>query len=75
MGRVLRSDWSGVMEFVECFLDISWNGDVQYDGLVVPFQCNVTVKTSCPILCCHIFYWSEFMRFWVSSILWYMIPN
>ena len=36
---------------MECFLEISWHGDVQHAGLVVPVKCDSTVKTPCPILC------------------------
>ena len=39
MGGVLRLAWGGVLELVEIFLYISWNGDIQYGGLVVPVQC------------------------------------
>ena len=56
MGGEIGLDWSEVMELVERFLDISWNGDVQYAGLVVQVQCDVTVNTPCPILCYLIFF-------------------
>ena len=34
------------MELVERFLDISWNGDVQYADLLVQVQCDVTVNVT-----------------------------
>ena len=55
VGGVLRLEWIGVLELVECFLEISWHGDVHYDGLVVPVQCDATIKTPCQILCYLIF--------------------
>ena len=47
MGGVLQLDWSGVLKLLECLLDISLHGDIQYSGLVVTVQCDATVETSC----------------------------
>ena len=56
MREVLRSDWSGVFELMECFLEISWHGNVHYAGHILPVKCDYTVKTTCPILCYLIFF-------------------
>ena len=56
VGGMLGSVWSGVLELVERFLCISWNGDFQYAYLVVPVQCDSIVYTPCPILCALIFF-------------------
>ena len=75
MGEVMRLEYSGVMELVERLLDIYWHRHVQYAGLVVPVQCDTTVKTPCPTLLYVIFYWSVFMRYWAYSLLWYLIKK
>ena len=75
VGRVFQLDWRGELELVECFLDISWHGDFQYSGLVVPVQCNTTVNTPCPIFCYLIFSLGAFIRCWLSSLIWYLMPK
>ena len=52
----MRSDWSGVLELVDCFLDISWHGNFQFYGLIVSVKCDATVNNPFPILCYLIFF-------------------
>ena len=56
MGGVLQLDWSGVLKLLECLLDISLHGDIQYSGLVVTVQCDATVNIPCSILYYCIFF-------------------
>ena len=74
-GGVLRSDWSGIQKIMECFLDISWHGDVQCSGHVVISQCDATVNTPWPILCYLISSDIAFMRCWASFLLCYLMPK
>ena len=73
MGVVLWLNFSGVMEIVDFFLDISWHVYVQYAVLVVPVHYNATVKAPYLILCYLIFFLGYIYE--VLGILSYMVSD
>ena len=70
---VIRSDWGGVLELGERFLDIYWHRDVQYAGLLVPVECYATLLTPCSILYYFIFLLECIYE--VLGVLYYLVSD